>query len=31
MDKNTQFEYTGYIPPKANIIYINCQKVLCQS
>lgn len=31
MDKNMQFECIDYIPPKANIIYVNCQEVLCQS
>lgn len=31
MKKTTSFECIDYIPPKADVIYISCQNVLCQS
>lgn len=31
MEKTTHFECIDYIPPQAEILDINCQKVLCQS
>ncbi|MBQ0077747.1 MAG: hypothetical protein KBS55_03825 [Bacteroidales bacterium] len=31
MEKITQLECIDYIPPQADILHVNCQKVLCQS
>ena len=31
MKKAKQLECNFYIPPQADIIYVNCRNVLCQS
>lgn len=31
MEKNAHFECIEYIPPKADIIHVNYQTILCQS